>query len=175
MASKYLILLAALPLVLSACSRNEEGSGLSVDFSDDSKPDAEKIKIGGDGEDSKFSIKADGFSMEVDLPSITLDRDNFDMNNVDLYPGSQVTGFDIEDRDGKGGQVKISFKAPAGADKLADWYAEQLSGKNFAVTRDRTNLSGKTDEGDPFTLALTEISAEQSRGVLEFSESIQAR
>ncbi|MEH6826736.1 hypothetical protein [Parasphingorhabdus sp.] len=175
MAPKYLILLAALPLALSACSKvkddSADGSGLSIDFSDDSKPDAEKIKIGGGEEDSKFSIKADGFSMEVDLPSITLDSDDFDMNNVDLYPGSQITSFDIEDAKGEGGKVQISFKAPASADKLADWYAGQLSGKDFEVARDGTNLSGKTDEGDPFSLALTEISAKQSKGVLEFSES----
>jgi hypothetical protein len=175
MTPKYLILLAALPLALSACSKAEEdsadGSGVSIDFSDDGKPDAEKIKIGGGGDDSKFSIKADGFSMEVDLPSITLDSEDFDMNNVDLYPGSQITSFDIEDAKGEGGKVQISFKAPASADKLADWYAGQLSGKNFQVARDGTNLSGKTDEGDPFSLALTEISAQQSKGVLEFSES----
>ncbi|WP_373489659.1 hypothetical protein [Parasphingorhabdus sp.] len=175
MASKYLILVAALPLALSACSKDEEGSsngsGISIDISDESKPDAEKIRIGGDGEDSKFSIKADGFSMEVDLPSITLDSDNFDMNNIDLYPGSQVTGFDIEDEKGAGGKVQISFKAPAGTDRLADWYQGQLSGKNFEVVRNGTSLSGKTDEGDPFSLALTEISADQSRGVLVFTES----
>jgi hypothetical protein len=169
-----MILLAALPLALSACSKAEDdsadGSGLSIEFSDDSKTDAEKIKIGGSREDSKFSIKADGFSMEVDLPSITLDSEDFDMNNVDLYPGSQITGFDIEDADGKGGKVQISFKAPTGADKLADWYAAQLTGKDFEVARDGTNLSGKTDEGDPFSLGLTEISTKQSKGVLEFSE-----
>lgn len=172
---KYLLLLAALPLALTACSKvgddSTNGSGLSIDFSDDSKADTEKIKIGGGGEDSKFSIKADGFSMEVDLPSITLDSEDFDMNNVDLYPGSQITGFDIEDAKGKGGKVQISFKAPAGADKLADWYAAQLSGKGFEVARDGANLSGKTDEGDPFALALTEISAQQTKGVLKFSES----
>lgn len=175
MRPQYLILLAALPLTLSACSKDGDesgnGSGISIDFSDDSKTDAEKIKIGGDGEDSKFSIKADGFSMDVDLPSITLDTEDFDMNNVDLYPGSQITSFDVEDVKGEGGKVKISFKAPTDADTLADWYAAQLSGKDFEVSRDGTSLSGKTDEGDPFTLALTEISAKQSRGVLEFTES----
>lgn len=175
MPTRNLILLAALPLALTACSKVEDdsasGSGLSIDFSDDSKSDAEKIKIGGGKEDSKFSIKADGFSMEVDLPSITLDSEDFDMNNVDLYPGSQITGFDIEDAKGEGGKVQISFKAPAGADKLADWYAKQMSGKEFEVTRDGANLSGKTDQGDPFVLALTEISAGQSKGVLEFTES----
>ncbi|WP_417609675.1 hypothetical protein [Parasphingorhabdus sp.] len=174
MTPKYLILFAALPLALSACSKAEDdsgdGSGVSIDFSDDSKPGAEKIKIGGD-DDSKFSIKADGFSMDIDLPSITLDSDDFDMNNVDLYPGSQITSFDIEDAKGQGGKVQISFKSPVDADKLADWYADQLTGKGFDVVRDGSSLSGKTDEGDPFALAVTEISAAQSKGVLEFSES----
>ena len=174
MPPKYLILLAALPLTLSACSKDGDesgkGSGVSIDFSDDSKPDAEKIKIGGE-KDSKFSIKADGFSMDVDLPSITIDSEDFDMNNVDLYPGSQITSFNIEDAKGEGGRVKIGFKAPASADTLADWYAEQLSGKDFEVARDGTTLSGKTDEGDPFSLALTDVASKQSRGVLEFTEN----
>ena len=73
MTPKFLILLAALPLALSACGKNEDeaanGSNLSIDLSDDSKPDAEKIRIGGDGKDSKFSIRTDGFSMDVDLPT----------------------------------------------------------------------------------------------------------
>tara|TARA_R110001606_G_scaffold22731_2_gene77470 strand:- start:1304 stop:1834 length:531 start_codon:yes stop_codon:yes gene_type:complete len=174
MSTKYLILLAALPLALSACSKVEDGSddesGMSIDFSDDSKSDVEKIKIGGGGEDSKFSIKADGFSMEVDLPSITLDSDDFDMNDVDLYPGSRVTSFDVQDKGGEGGQVKISFKAPVGVDKLADWYETQLTGNDFKVARSGTNLSGTTDDGDPFSLALTELSADQTKGILEFSE-----
>ena len=175
MTPKYLMLLAALPLALSACGKNEDeaanGSRLSIDLSDDSKPDAEKIRIGGDGKDSKFSIRTDGFSMDVDLPSITLDSDDFDMNNIDLYPGSQISSFDIEDAKGQGGRVQIGFKAPVGVDTLADWYETQMSAKDFAATRDGTTLSGKTDKGDPFTLALTKISGEQSRGVLEFTES----
>tara|TARA_R110002033_G_scaffold8678_4_gene29602 strand:- start:457 stop:987 length:531 start_codon:yes stop_codon:yes gene_type:complete len=174
MSTKYLFLLAVAPLALSACSKVDDESGnrtgLSVDFSDDSKPDDEKIKIGGDGEDSKFSIKADGFSMEVDLPSITLDSDDFDMNDVDLYPGSQVTNFDIEDKDGQGGKVQIAFKAPVGVDKLADWYETQLTDDDFKVVRDGTNLSGRTAKGDPFSLALTAMSEQESKGVLEFSE-----
>lgn len=173
MPTKYLILLASLPLALSACSKVEDGSsdgsGMSIDFSDDSKSDGEKIKIGG-GEDSKFSIKADGFSMEVDLPNITLDSDDFDMNDVDLYPGSRVTSFDIQDKDGQGGKVKISFKAPADVEKLASWYETRLTANDFEVARDGTNLTGKTEDGDPFSLVLTELSGNESKGVLEFSE-----
>ncbi|WP_417621220.1 hypothetical protein [Parasphingorhabdus sp.] len=174
MSKNNLILLAALPLALSACSKVENGSGesggLSIDFSEEDKSDDEKIKIGGGGEDSKFSIKADGFSMEVDLPSITLNSDDFDMNNVDLYPGSRVTSFDIQDKDDQGGKVQISFKAPLDADKLADWYETQLTGNGFEVVRDGTKLSGTTDEGDPFSLVLTAHSAEEAKGKLEFSE-----
>jgi len=170
MSTKYLILLAALPLALSACSKSEDGSAVSIDFSDDDKSEAEKIKIGGDGEDSKFSIKADGFSMEVDLPDITLDSDDFDMNDVDLYPGSQVTGFDIEDKDGQGGEVRISFKSPAGVEKLADWYESRLTGNDFKVVRDGTSLSGETAEGDPFSLDLAELSGTETKGILLFSE-----
>ncbi|MEH6791432.1 hypothetical protein [Parasphingorhabdus sp.] len=171
MSLKYTILLAALPLALSACSKGEDESRVSIDFSDDSKPASEKIRIGGDGKESKFSVKADGFSMDIDLPSITLDSEDFDMNNIDLYPGSQITRFDIEDAKGEGGKVQIGFKAPVAVDTLADWYETQMSAKDFAVTRDGTTLSGKTDKGDPFSLALTEISGKQSRGVLAFTES----
>ncbi|MFK7840736.1 MAG: hypothetical protein AB8B54_00600 [Sphingorhabdus sp.] len=170
MTPKYLLLLTALPLALSACSKADDGSGVSVDFSDESKSDAEKVKIGGGEEDSKFSIKADGFSMEVDLPAITLDSDDFDMNNVDLYPGSRVTSFDIQDVDGDSGKVQITFKAPSGVNDLADWYETQLTGHDFEVARSGTNLSGKTDEGDPFSLSLSAISAEETKGVLAFSE-----
>ena len=174
MPKNYLTLLAALPLALGACSKTDDGSGdgsgLSIDFSDDSKPEDEKIKIGGDGKDSKFSIKADGFSMEVDLPSITLDSEDFDMNDVDLYPGSRVTSFDIQDKDGQGGKVKISFKAPTDAEKLADWYETQLNANDYQVARKGTNFSGQTSEGDPFSLTLAGISAEETKGVLEFSE-----
>ncbi|MEO9600331.1 hypothetical protein [Parasphingorhabdus sp.] len=174
MTTKYLILLAALPLSLSACSKvddgSADGSGISIDLSDDSKSDDKKIKIGGGEEDSKFSIKADGFSMEIDLPSITLDSDDFDMNNIDFYPGSRVTSFDIQDADDQGGTVQISFQAPAGADKLADWYEGQLTDNDFEVARSGTNFSGKTDDGDPFSLTLAEMSVAETKGVLEFSE-----
>jgi hypothetical protein len=108
--------------------------------------------------------------MEVDLPSITLDSDDFDMNDVDLYPGSKVTSFDIEDADGKGGKVRIGFKSPASVETLAAWYETHLTDDDFDVARKGTNLSGKTDDGEPFSLALSAVSAEETKGVLEFSE-----
>ncbi len=165
---------ASLPLVLSACSKseNEDGSEISIDLSDGSGEEGEAIKIGGDGEKSKFSIKTDGFSMDVDLPEITLDSDDFDLNNVGLYPGSKVTSFNIEDEKGeKGGKVIVGFTAPVGADSLSEWYETKMSDEKFEVTKDGHNLSGTTTDGDQFSLELEEASGEETNGTLQFSET----
>lgn len=161
-----------LPLILSACSRSEDGgSSVSIDLSDDSTEDSEKITIGGDGKDSKFSIKADGFSMDVDLPEITLDSDDFDLNNVALYPGSKITNFDIEDRKGEGGKVTVSFVSPTDIAAASDWFETKMTEEKFEVVRDGNDLSGSTDGGDPFTLDLEEDSAEETSGTLQFAEA----
>ncbi|QJB69186.1 hypothetical protein [Parasphingorhabdus halotolerans] len=176
MTYRHFIALAALPLVLSACSRtdSEKGADDGVEFSVDLGGDgskADKIKIGGDGEDSKFSIKADGFSLDVDLPSITLDSDDFDLNNVALYPGTKVTGLDVEDKDGKGGKVTLSFVAPTDTKTLTSWFEEKMKAESFEVAKSSNGLSGKTGEGDPFDLTLDSKSSKETAGKLTFSES----
>jgi len=175
MTKTYLMALAAIPFALSACSasESEQGDGfeLSIDVDGEGGSKTEKIKIGGEGEDSKFSIKTDGFSMDVDLPQISLDSDDFDMNNVALYPGTKVTGLNIEDTDGQGGKVVLSFDAPTDIDDLTSWFEKKMAEENFVVEKDGSALSGKTDEGDPFVLQLTEKAADQTSGKLQFSES----
>lgn len=175
MTKTYLMALAAIPLALSACSagESEEGDGfeMSIDVDGEGGSTPDKVKIGGKGEDSKFSIKTDGFSMDVDLPQISLDSDDFDMNNVALYPGTKVTGLNIEDKDGQGGKVVLSFDAPTGINDLTSWFEKKMTEENFVVEKDGNALSGKTDEGDPFLLQLTEKAADQTSGKLEFSEN----
>ena len=171
MNKQFIAVVAALPLVLSACSKSDdEDSSVSIDLSDDSAEESEKIKIGGEGEEGKFSIKADGFSMDVDLPEIKLDSDDFDLNNVALYPGSKITNFDIEDQKGEGGKVTVSFVAPTDADSLSDWFQTKMTAEEFEVTKDGNNLSGTTNEGDPFSLELNEASTKETKGMLQFSE-----
>lgn len=172
MKKQFLTAAIILPLMLSACSRSEdEGSSISIDLSDDSTEDSEKITIGGEGKDSKFSIKADGFSMDVDLPEITLDSGDFDLNNVTLYPGSKITNFNIEDQKRVGGKVTVSFVAPTDIESASDWFEAKMTEEKFEVTRDGNDLSGATDEGDPFSLDLEEESAEETNGTLQFTET----
>lgn len=176
MTNKYLAALTAIPLTLSACSASEDGQGddgfeMSIDVDGEGGDKADSIKIGGKGDDTKFSIKTDGFSMDVDLPQISLDSDDFDLNNVSLYPGTKVTGLNVEDKDGQGGKVILSFDAPTSTQDLASWFEEKMTDENFIVEKDGNKLSGKTDEGDPFLLELTEAGADRTTGKLEFSES----
>ncbi len=175
MNKSYLAALAAIPLVVSACSREEaadsDGNPIEIDLSDEDSSDAEKITIGGDS-DGKFSIKADGFSMDIDLPSITLDADDLDLNDVKLYPGSRITNFKIEDVDGSGGKVVLDFVAPVDQQGLSDWFAEQMAAEKYELEKDGANLSGTSSDGDPFSLTLSEKSADETIGKLEFAEKI---
>jgi len=166
MKKRYFAALAALPLLLSACSRDDT---VEIDLSDDDTSESEKISIGGEG-DGKFSIKADGFSMDVDLPSITLDADDLDLNNVKLYPGTKVTNFKIEDVEGGGGKVVLDFVAPVDEQSLSSWFEEQMTAENYEFEKDGTSLSGTSEEGDPFFLTLSEKSAVETFGTLEFAE-----
>ncbi|SIN67013.1 hypothetical protein SAMN02745824_1681 [Parasphingorhabdus marina DSM 22363] len=160
------VALAAAPLMLTACSASDSSDGDTVEDSENSS----SITIGGEGDDSKFSIRAEGFSMDVDMPSLSIDSEDFDLNNVNLYPGSKVTGMKIEDVDGKGGQVILDFVAPAGTDELLPWFEEKMTQEQFTVEKDGTTLSGTTDDGDPFELSLSETSADETTGQLKFSE-----
>lgn len=160
MAKYILTALAALPLLLSACSER------SADGEDDSG----SITIGTEDEDGKFSIEADGFSMDVDIPSITIDSEDFDLNNVTLYPGTKVTGMKIEDVDGEGGKVILDFVAPVSTDVLLRWFESKMAEEDFTVSKEGTTLSGATDDGDLFMLSLSEVSEDETKGKLEFSE-----
>lgn len=166
MTKSFFAVLAAAPLFLTACS----DSGSADDDTAEDTSESSSITIGGEGDDSKFSIRTDGFSMDVDMPSLSIDSKDFDLNNVSLYPGSKVTGMKIEDVDGKGGQVILDFVAPAGTDELVTWFEEKMTEEKFTVAKDGTKLSGTTDEGDPFELSLTQSSADETSGQLKFSE-----
>lgn len=176
MKKQVIAAVVALPFVLGACSKsNEDGSDdgfeISIDLSDDEKGEADKVSIGNEDKPGKFSIKAEGFSMDVDMPEIKLDADDFDLNDVNLYPGTSITSFNVEDRDDKGGKVTLGFDAPADAGEVSQWYENKMTAEKFEVSRSGNNLSGTTDDGDPFSLKLVEKSAEKTSGTLEFSET----
>ena len=67
MTNKYLVALAAVPLILTACSgsgESEQGDSfeMSIETDGEGTGGSDKVSIGGEDGDSKFSIKTDGFS-----------------------------------------------------------------------------------------------------------------
>lgn len=149
--------------LLAACgSRN--GQGTSISFNSDDA--AGNIVTEGHG--SRASINIPGFSGTIKLPKVQMKADQIDLNGVHLYPGSTVTGFNVDTRgDGDdNGVLRISFDAPADPATVRDWFASHLNAASFRVHAQGSGLSGKTDDGKPFTLDLRPDGGSKSHGVI---------
>ncbi|WOE74509.1 hypothetical protein [Alterisphingorhabdus coralli] len=119
-------------------------------------------------ENVSFSIKAEGFSMEIDLPLDEVDSEDAKGHAEGLYPGSKVKGIAIESKQtDEGGEtvVAIDFEAPASRDEVADWFVSKISKEGGSASRDGDTISGKMDDGQDYTLTLTE-DGDKTKGIL---------
>lgn len=163
---------AILPILalagLSACEANDDGKeGATVSIN--AKNDGGDVAINADGQTGKVSVKIPGFDANVNLPKMMLDNSNFDLDGVKLYPGSTVKTVNVnaDDRDGADKtNVHIGFDAPADAAKVKEWFKSGFQKEGMAVTETATGFSGKTDDGDAFTLTLTPKGAAMTGGTI---------
>lgn len=139
----------------------------------DAKAEGEgMVNIEGDSESGNFELKLPGgVEAKVKVPGGMIDKSDFDIDGVGLYPGAKVGAVNVKALAGKGeGQgsatVKIGFAAPADAAAVADWYQQQFEAKKVAVTRRGETLRGKTEDGDDFTLALVQNGTGAAKGEL---------
>lgn len=136
------------------------------------------VNIAGDTETGKMEIKLPGgLEAKVNIPEGMANNAKFDIDGVGLYPGAKVGSIKViatkKQADGKKGHdatVNIGFTAPADAAAVADWYQQQFDAKKVAVRRSGETLSGKTDDGDDFTLALSSA-AKGSSGLLTIRDT----
>lgn len=159
--------LCALALVsLAACSDGKEGSSFTLNSSD-SSGNAAGASINGKGE---ATIDTPFFKGKVTLPKLKLDADNFDMNGVHLYPGSTISGMnvDVQSKGGEthDGRVRVAFTSPAAPVTVRDWFKSKLTAAGFTLSDKGNGLTGKTEENKPFTLELTPAGADKSSGVI---------
>lgn len=146
MSYKSLLLIAAAALAISACSESK------VETAD---AGTEAPDTGG-----RIEVKLPGgMEAKVDLPEGLDKTAKFDIDGVGLYPGARVNAVAVNaSQPGeKGGKaiVDIGFWAPADAAVVADWYQQEFARKNIGVQRQGETLTGKTGDGDDFTLAMT--------------------
>lgn len=116
-----------------------------------------KVHITSGKDGGKFSLNGGGVNINFDLPDfakIDID-DDFDIDGVQLYPGSHVTSINIDANDQKNGEdavVRFGFTAPAVPAKAADWMAAEFAKKDRKVTRTGDILRGTSKDGDDFTI-----------------------
>lgn len=176
MIGRWMVVTAA-ALALVGCGDKDaaadaDGSGsVKINIDGDSGDTAVAVaETGGDAATSEVEINLPGgIGGKVNLPAGVLNESKFDIDGVGLYPGAKVGSINVNASD-KGAAheaiVKIGFAAPADAAVIADWYQQQFETRKIAVTRTGETLTGKTEDGDDFTLAVTQGAAGGSKGLL---------
>lgn len=155
-------------LPLAACDSGKDGTTIQFNSTDSDG----NVTVGGvDGKTGQVSINAPGFSGSLKLPKLHLDASNFDMNGVHLYPGSTISGMNIDAHDKAGssdddGIVKVSFASPAKPDTVQAWFLDRLNKAGFSVKSDGTGISGMTDDKKPFQMDLSPDGSDKAKGTI---------
>ena len=163
-----LLPLAIAAIALAACD-GQGGNSTTISFSSNG---SDGNVAGAIDKDGNIKIDSDGFKADVKIPAIKLDAKDFDMNGVHLYPGSTITTMNIAAQDKKGdkddsGKVSVAFTSPAAAATVRDWLKERLDKAGFTLSVAGNGLTGKTDDGQPFTLKLDDDGAGKSKGTID--------
>lgn len=155
-------LLLAIPL--AAC-----GTGGGTNFSISAEGNEGNVVISAD-ENGKTQIKGSGFEGSISLPKFKMKADDFDVNGVKLYPGSELHDFNINASDSGGkddGRVSLTFTSPAALEKVQDWFRDKMAERDFKVKPQGNGFTGTTDEGDPISLTLDADGADHTKGTLK--------
>ena len=164
MRNRALFITASL-LALAACSdsktETDKAGGTSVSVDIDSSKSADS------GGKVEISLPG-GVAAKVSVPEGLGDASKIDIDGVGLYPGAKVRSVKVNASDTatKRAVVQIGFTAPGDAAAVADWYQQQFDAKTMKVTRNGETLTGKTEDGDDFTVALTAAGAGQANGLV---------
>lgn len=120
----------------------------------------------GDGNTKVQLALPGGFKADVNVPKRYVEGRNMDMDGVGMYPGATVGSVDVNASLEKDKTlVTMGFDAPAAPAAVADWFQQRLTDKGRTVTRSGDTLTGKTEEGKTFTIALSP-NGKDSRGVM---------
>jgi hypothetical protein len=167
-------------LALAACGDSkvetaepQKEVSISIDGDKDAAAGQGEVTVDANSETGELGLKLPGGVVaNVKVPGgEMIDKSDFDIDGVGLYPGAKVGSVNVRALTGRGdakgsATVKIGFSAPADAAAVADWYQQQFEAKKIAVARSGETLTGTTRDGEDFTLALTATGAGASKGEL---------
>ena len=161
------VLAFILTAALTACGDSKEGTSISINASGtDGNVVAGIDKTG----QVAFNLPG-GFAGNIKLPKLKLNAEDFDMNGVKLFPGSTISGMNIDARDGGTGKdsgiIRVQFESPATPEKVRAWFLDKLSREaGFTVQASGQGLAGTTDEKQPFRLDLAPVGSGRSSGTI---------
>lgn len=165
-----LFALASVSLV-AACSGSEDEAKSGADISITAKDaDTGSVDIKADGATGKVSVKVPGFDANLSLPKMDLGAGSFDLDGVELYPGSRVSGVNVAaDSSGAGDHavVRIKFTSPAEIAKVRGWYVKGFADKGVKATPTSTGFAGTVDGDSRFTLTLVPNGTNETSGSVE--------
>jgi hypothetical protein len=150
-------------LALGGCD-NKQGTSFTFNTSDGNGT----VALADNGQTGQVALNVPGFSGKINLPKFHLDGDDVEFNGVHLYPGSKVTGMNI-DAGHDDGTVHIAFDSPADPASVRDYFQSKLSGAGFTLHADGDGLAGTTDEHKPFKLELQPDGAGHAKGMITVS------
>ena len=155
----------AAALSLAACS-DKPGASISLNASDGNANGA--MTMTDNGQTGEVALKVPGFSGKLKLPKLHLDGNDVSFNGVHLYPGSKVTGMNI-DAGGDKGTVHIAFDSPADPATVRGWFQGKLTGAGFTLHAEDNGLAGTTDDDKPFRLELQPDGNGHAKGMITVS------
>ncbi len=171
--AKLIFVASAACLALTGCDRHDDGkqgTTVTVNAKDD---DGSDVAIKADGATGRIAMDVGGFKANVKLPKMMLDESDFDIDGVDLYPGSKVATVDVN-ADERGGSdramIKVGFTSPADPATVRKWFMKAFADKSRTVAATAQGLSGKTEDGDDFTMAFAPAGAGQTSGTVTIED-----
>ena len=179
MKSAGFLLVATALLAVAGCSKHDEeghskSNSIVIDTDSDEKAGS-TVNIDADSDTGKMALKLPGgFAANFTVPGGLPGKASFDVDGVGLYPGAKVSKIKVDASERNGAHdavVVMGFTAPSDAAAVADWYQNQFEAKKVTVARSGETLTGKTEDGNDFTLALAPGDAGKALGTLTIRDT----
>lgn len=139
-------------LALAACSSGGNDNGM--------------VTVSANSQDGNVSVRVPGVSIDTKLPSSMFKKSDFDIDGVKLFPGSSIETMNVNAGAKKGDKatVDLTFSAPAGVDAVRKHFTDGFAAEEVAVKAVDNRLSGRTSDGNDFTIDLTPAGAGVTKG-----------
>ncbi|QXQ08006.1 hypothetical protein KX816_08480 [Sphingosinicellaceae bacterium] len=142
--------LVALPL-LAACHAKSDSKDADNSVTVDKTVtfNTKGTKASASAGDNGFKIDTDDFKASLEIPGLQMGGKSFDVDGMNLLPGSQVRGMSVvsHEKDGdKNDKVTISFTSPGTPDAVLVHAEAEAKAKGWSVARTATGLGGTKGE-----------------------------